>query len=100
MKKYVHWLKIDGYASDEAKQYTEIQNYLEKYTEAKATLYFYDSGSFNKIVKLECSQCYNDLDMDVNSMGIGLERLRNKPHNIREIKTFELPEYIKKGLSA
>lgn len=100
MKKYVHWLKINCYASDEDKQYLEIQNYLNNYPEAKATIYFYDSGSFNKIVKLECSQCYNDLDMNVNSMGIRLERLRNKPHDITEWRTFEIPEYIRKKIIA
>ena len=100
MRKYVHWIKINSYASDEDKQYKEIDNYLKNYLEAKATIYFYDSGSFNKIVKLECLQCYNDLDMDVNSMGISLERLRNKPQDITERKPFEIPEYIKKKISA
>ena len=100
MKKYVHWLKINCYVSDDDKQYMEIQNYLNNYPEAKATLYFYNSGLYSKIVKLECSQCYNDLDMFVNSMSNSLVRLKQKPHNITEMKPFEIPEYIKKKISA
>jgi len=97
--KYTHWLKINNYANDTDEQYFEIQKYLNNYPEAKAMLYSYNSGNFNKIVKLECNQCYNDLDMDVNSMRIRLERLRQKPHNITERKSFEIPEYIKKKIS-
>ena len=97
--KYVHWLKIDCYASDDDKQYMEIDNYLKQYPEAKATIYYYNSGSFNKIVKLECNQCYRDLDMDVNSMSTSLERLSNKPKEIYEVKQFSVPEYILKKIS-
>lgn len=80
MKK--HWLKIDGYSFDEDKQYREIENYLEKYTDAKITIYQYDYDLFNKVVLLECSQDYNDLDMKVNSGFNRLKRLQRKPSNI------------------
>ena len=77
--KYVHWLKIDGYSKLEetALQFQSIENYLKAYPKAKAMLYQYDSGSFNWIVRLECEQCYNDLDLDVNSSSTRLERFSN-----------------------
>lgn len=90
MRRYTHWLKVDRYASDDKKQMEVIKNYLSAYKDAKATLYFYNSGSFYWIVRLECNQSYNDLDLDVNSMSTNLTRLCNKPKDIYESKrTFE-----------
>lgn len=86
MKKYKHWLKIDGYASDTSKQYKEIENYLKEYPDAKITIYQYDYDLFNKVVLLECSQDYNNLDMIVNSGSNNLRRLSRKPQNIKERK--------------
>lgn len=98
MKKYVHWLKIDGCANLEeiAKQFLAIENYLNLYKNANATLYQYNSGSFNWVVRLECGQCYNDLDMDVNSGSTRLERLSSKPLNIGREKIFQFPEHYRK----
>lgn len=84
MKKYKHWLKIDGYAFDTSKQYKEIENYLKEYPCAKITIYQYDYDLFNKVVLLECSQDYNNLDMIVNSGSNNLRRLSRKPRNIKE----------------
>ena len=86
MKQYVHWLKIDRYASDDKEQIKSIKEYLKSYTNSKATLYFPDSGSFNWYVRLECNQCYNELDIDVNSFGTNLTRLSSKPKDISESK--------------
>lgn len=94
MRKYVHWLKIDGYSKLEetASQFFAIENYLNKYQNASAILYQYDSGSFDWIVRLECEQCYNDLDMDVNSGSTRLVRLSSKPKNIGRERIFKFPE--------
>ena len=94
MRKYVHWLKIDGYAKckDEALQFLAIENYLNAYPNASAILYQYDSGSLNWIVRLECEQCYNDLDMDVNSGSTRMVRLSSKPKNIGRESDFLFPE--------
>lgn len=41
MRKYVHWLKIDGYSKlkETASQFSAIENYLNKYQNASAILY-------------------------------------------------------------
>ena len=86
MKRYIHWLKINRYASDDKEQIQSIRKYLNSYSDSKATLYFPYSGSFNWYVKLECNHCYNELDIDVNSGGTNLIRLRSKPKDITESK--------------
>lgn len=86
MKKYKHWLKIDGYASDTDKQYKEIEDYLKEYQDAEITIYQYDYDLFNKVILLECSQSYDDLDINVNSGFNNLRRLSRKPQNIKERK--------------
>lgn len=96
--KYVHWLKVDGYSNLEetASQFLAIENYLNAHLKATALLYEYDSGSFNWIVRLECEQCYDDLDMDVNSGSTRLERLSSKPKNIGRERIFKFPEHYRK----
>ncbi len=98
--KYVHWLKIDGYSNLEetASQFLAIENYLNHYPNSNAMLYEYDSGSFNCIVRLECEQCYNDLDIDVNSCSTRLRRLSSKPVRIGREKVFKFPEHYRKYL--
>lgn len=98
MAKYVHWLKIDGFSSCEetASQFLAIENYLKAYPTANAMLYEYDSGSFNWVVRLECEQCYNELDMDVNSGSTRLVRLSSKPKNIGRERIFKFPEPYRK----
>lgn len=95
--RYVHWIKINRYCSYEeiAKQFWEIENYLESHPTATARLYQYDSGSYNLIVKLECNQHYNKLDLEVNSLSTELQRLTSKPKNIGREKNFEFPERYK-----
>ena len=98
--RYVHWLKINGYVDCEetAKQFQKIENYLKSYPKANALLYQYDSGSFNWIVRLECGQCYSDLDLDVNSFSTELQRLNKKPANIGRERIFRFPEHYRKYL--
>ena len=93
MEKYKHWLKVDGYARDEDKQYVEIEKYLEDYPESKATIYQYKYDLFNRVVLLQCSQDYNDLEMNVNSGFNNLRRLSRKPANIQEVSNFK--DYMK-----
>ena len=98
--KYVHWLKISGYTDCEetARQFQEIENYLKSYPKASALLYQYDSGSFNWVVRLECNQCYNDLDLNVNSLSTELQRFDRKPRNIGRERVFKFPEHYRKYL--
>jgi hypothetical protein len=97
MRKYKHWLKIDGIRS-ELKQYEEIEKYLKNYPNAKVTIYLYEYNLFDKVVLLECEQNYDDLDMMVNSLSHPLRRLINKPKNIFNPKQFEIPEYLLKSI--
>ena len=101
MRKYVHWLKINGlvcHSKEIAEQFASIEQYLTKYPKSKAVIYLYNSGSFNWIVKLECEQNYRDLDMSVNCSWTYLERLNSKPKNIDRGKEFVFPEQYRKYL--
>ena len=86
MKKYKHWLKVDGYSFDTERQYNEIEKYLQNYPESNIKVYQYTYDLFNKVVLLECNQSYNDLGMIVNSGSNNLRRLSQKPRNITEMK--------------
>ena len=101
MAKYVHWLKIDGFSSlqETASQFLAIENYLNRYQNASAMLYEYDSGSFNWIVRLQCEQCDDDLDLVVNSGSTRLTRLTSKPKNIGRERIFKFPEHYRKYIA-
>ena len=90
MNTYKHWLKINGYKSDENKQISEIETYLQKYPNSKVTIYHYKYDFFDKVVLLECEQDYNDLDMQVNSGFNNLRRLSGEPIYIVERKDLEI----------
>jgi hypothetical protein len=96
MIKYKHWLKIDGYTGTqyELKQYQEIKHYLEKYPEAKATIFQLESNLFHRVVLLECEQNYDELDMFVNSLSHPLRRLTQKPADIINPKEFKIPNRL------
>ena len=84
MRKYVHWLIVDRLSKDDKKQIESIKNYILNHQGSKATVFFRNSGTFEWIVKLECFQCYDDLELDVNSFSTGLRRVYTKPQNIHE----------------
>lgn len=101
MTKYVHWLKIDGFTSlqETASQFLAIENYLNSYQNASAMIYEYDSGSLSWIVRLQCEQCYDDLDLVVNSGSTRLVRLSSKPKNIGRERIFKFPEHYRKYIA-
>ena len=98
--KYTYWLKIDF--SNETKtgiEWKNLKEYKEKYN-CSMEVFYYPSNPFTrKVIKLECDQNYQDLDLDVNSLFEGsLIRLNNKPKNIEPYnKPIELffKNYIK-----
>ena len=100
MQSYVHWLKIHGMGStrNELKQYQEIQSYIDRYPDAKATMFLYDYNLFDRVVKLECHQNWNDLDLMANSMSHSLQRLTQKPNNIGQSRPFKTPEWLNKTI--
>jgi len=83
----IHWLEYDGIFCNiekRTKQLEELRQYLRKYPTAVAKGYKKTKGDiFLKIVRLECEQSYDDLDMDVNSLfDKSLRRHSRKPSNI------------------
>ncbi len=79
---YTHWLRIDT-NNDEIKQWKQLKDYWNKY-DCSMTVYYYDYNPLTeKVIKLDCNQSYQDLDLDVNSMSSGsLRRIKSKPTNI------------------
>jgi hypothetical protein len=90
---YKHWLKIDGYWSNEVTQkaYQNLQEYLDLYPEAKITMFLPKYRLFHRYILLECSQNYNDLYLDCNSFFTGsLIRLTSKPkHMVQSRRNFK-----------
>ena len=84
--KYVHWLKIDSSnETKEGKEWSNLKEYKEKY-DCNMNVFYYDYNPLTeKVIKLECNQNYNDLDLDVNSMNDGsLIRLKSRPKNVTQ----------------
>lgn len=82
--KYTHWLKIDfSNETIEGIEWRNLQEYKEKYP-CNMEIYYYASNPLiSKVIKLDCDQLYQDLDLDVNSLSDGsLIRLKSKPKNI------------------
>lgn len=73
--KYVHWLKVTSY--NEEKQWKSLREYCDKY-DCDMQIY-YIVNSTEKIVRLECNQSYEELDLDVNSLSTNLYRYSQKP---------------------
>ncbi len=96
MRPYVHWLKIDGTVSerDEARQYREIQSYLDRHPDAVATICKYEQHLFHRCVKLECHQDYASLDMNVNSGFHALARLSQMPDGLCYSQEFNIPRRL------
>ena len=84
MRKYVHWLIVNRLSKDDKKQIESIKNYIANHKGSRATVFFRNSGTFEWIVKLECFECYNDLELDVISFSTELRRIYAKPQNIHE----------------
>lgn len=78
---YTHWLKIDTY--HELGKWQQLKEYKEKY-DCSMTVFYYDYNPLmDKVIKLDCNQSYQDLDLDVNSsFDTSLKRLTQKPTNV------------------
>jgi hypothetical protein len=93
-----HWLIIGGTrirAEHEKKQWDNLKGYLKQHKGSKATVYLKTTGDiFCRIVKLECDQNYNDLELDVNSgFSSSIRRLNSRPNNI-ELSRMQLDYYF------
>jgi len=100
VRSYIHWLKIRGLvtAHEEERQYREIQSYLNRYPESAATLYRYEASLCDYVVKLECNQDWNNLDLYANSGFHALTILTRKPAKIGNPQPFKIPERLTKTL--
>lgn len=78
--KYTHWLKISS--PNEKGKWENLKKFWDKY-DCFMTVYYYDYNPFlDKLVKLDCNQSYQDLDLDVNSLSdSSLKRIKSKPTN-------------------
>ena len=98
MNRYTHWLKISGITTekDEKKQYLEIEAYLKAHEGATAEMYFYEFGSLcDRVVKLVCSESYDDLDMMVDSGSHSLRCLAGAPRGLLGTGLpFEVPQRL------
>lgn len=79
--KYTHWLKIDP--TDELEKWQNLKRYKDQY-DCYMTVFYYDYNPLtHKVIKLDCNQSYQDLDLDVNSLSKGsLQRIKAKPTNV------------------
>ena len=109
--KYTHWLKMEDDMIEQT--WINLKEYKEKY-DCNIEVYYRDTSFINKIIKLECNQEYNNLDLDVNSMFIGsITRLSQKPNNISKYnkpveyfflknikgdKSMDLEDYLRKRI--
>lgn len=82
MRKYKHWLNLieDNNYEQSLK---ELFEYLENHIDAKVLFYRKTKSVIDwTIIMLECNECYNELDLDVNSTSSSLYRYTRKPANI------------------
>jgi len=96
MAIHIHWLKIPCTANEdnERRQYAEIHSYLDRYPGTTATLHNYDYSLFDKVVRLECHENWQELGLDANTGSHGLRHLSRKPANISAGKPFSIPERL------
>lgn len=82
--EYTYWLKMEDDLVEEA--WVNLKEYKEKY-DCNMEIFYRETSCLYKIIKLECNQNYQDLDLDVNSSSTGsLTRLLSRPKNICKYK--------------
>lgn len=79
--KYTHWLRLDSV--DELEKWQNLKKYKDKY-DCYMTVFYYDYNTLtDKVIKLDCNQSYQELDLDLNSLSKGsLKRVKAKPTNV------------------
>ena len=93
----VHWLQVGGMRTshkNEVIQWENIKTYLDEYPNSKATVYYKETGDmFCRIVKLECGQNYQDLDLDCNGGDRSVRHFDHKPNDIK-VSAMQLEYYL------
>lgn len=81
--KYTHWLRIPSKNGLEIWQ--SLKDYKDKY-DCYMTVFYYDYEPFgDKVIKLDCNQSIQDLDLNINSSSEQcLSRIKSKPTNVSQ----------------
>ena len=83
--KHHHWLKIKGTWTGNAiyLAMNNVREYLKKYPGSVVTVYRKEFSLLDRYILLECSQNYQELDLDCNSMTRGsVIHLSKKPKGL------------------
>lgn len=89
----VHWLGIDG--KNEKMKWAQLKWYVENHP-CEVKVYSKVYGDFLYVVRLKCNQCYNDLDLEVDSSSdLSMFRYYRKPKGLVESPN-PLEHYVKK----
>jgi len=89
---YTHWLGVGGIRKtllEEDQQWKNLKYYIDNYPESTVTIFFKETGRdlFEKIVKLECDQNYQNLELDCNSgFNTSFRHLSYKPKGLEICK--------------
>lgn len=77
---YTHWLRITS--KNELAKWESLKQYKDKH-DCYMTVFYYDYDPFgDKVIKLDCNQSLQELDLDVNSTSEkSLTRIKAKPTN-------------------
>lgn len=78
--KYTYWLKID---SENAKfQWNKLKKYNDTH-DCSMTVFYYDYNPLvDKVIKLDCNQSYEELELDIDSNKEGsFKKIKARPKN-------------------
>lgn len=78
--KYTHWLRIDS--ENEKLQWSKLKEYKDNH-ECSMTVFYYDYNPLiDKVIKLDCNQSYDELDLEVDSKNEGsFKKIKARPTN-------------------
>ncbi len=78
--KYTHWLRLDS--NNEKIQWEKLKEYNDSH-DCSMTVFYYDYNPLtDKIIKLDCNQSFEELDLDIDSEIVGsFEKVKARPIN-------------------
>lgn len=89
----IHWLGIEG--KNVKIKWAQLKWYVENHS-CEVKIYLKVYGDFAYVARLKCNQCYNDLDLEVNSLlSLSMIRYDRKPKGLVESRN-PLDHYVKK----
>lgn len=78
--KYTHWLRLDS--NNEKIQWEKLKEYNDSH-DCSMTVFYYDYNPLtDKIIKLDCNQSFEELDLDIDSEIVGsFKKVKARPIN-------------------